>query len=260
MQTLNAFRGFRIVLLLLVLFFVAGNHWISRQRTQSWENEVWVALYPINRDGSEVVEKFIGSLDRGHFNSIERFFSREATKFNMPLEHPIRFRLAEQVTARPPDPPLDTHPLKVAWWSLTFRYWAWRHANYGSAAEIHLFLQYFDAKEKQTLAHSFGLQKGRIGVVNLFASNKMVGSNQVIIAHETLHTFGAADKYDLHTGLPIFPAGYAEPNLQPLYPQRKTELMGGRRPLNEQRAAIPKRLSSVLIGPQTASEIHWLKD
>ncbi|HBC58391.1 MAG TPA: hypothetical protein DCZ03_14620 [Gammaproteobacteria bacterium] len=260
MQTINAFRGFRIILLLLVLFFVAGSDWIGRHRSLSWDAPIWVALYPINSDGTETVSNYIASLERDHFSSVEQFFAREAKKFNLSLERPIRFRLADQISTLPPAVPQDANPIRVAWWSLKFRYWAWRHANYGSAAEVHLFLQYFDPKINPTLAHSFGLQKGRAGVVNLFASRNMVGSNQVIIAHETLHTFGATDKYDVGSGLPIFPSGYAEPNLRPLYPQRKAELMGGRKPLSEQRAAIPKRLHAVLIGPQTASEIRWVKN
>jgi len=32
-----------------------------------------------------------------------------------------------------------------------------------------------------------------------------------VIAHELLYTLNATDKYDLNTGLPIFPNGYAEP-------------------------------------------------
>ena len=35
-----------------------------------------------------------------------------------------------------------------------------------------------------------------------------------------LHGFGATDKYDLATGQPLYPKGYAEPALKPLYPQR----------------------------------------
>ena len=46
------------------------------------------------------------------------------------------------------------------------------------------------------MAHSTGLQKGMLGVVNAFASADQEGSNAVVIAHELLHTFGATDKYD----------------------------------------------------------------
>jgi hypothetical protein len=85
----------------------------------------------------------------------------------------------------------------------------------------------------------------------------MLGSNDVVIAHELLHTLGATDKYDLATGLPSHPAGYAEPERAPLHPQSHAELMGGRIPLSGSRAETPESLRRVVIGPATAREIGW---
>ena len=85
----------------------------------------------------------------------------------------------------------------------------------------------------------------------------MTGSNAVVIAHELLHTVGASDKYDLATGAPLFPNGYADPQQQPLYPQAKTEIMAGRRPLSAGEAEMPRNLRHVIVGPATALEIHW---
>ena len=39
----------------------------------------------------------------------------------------------------------------------------------------------------------------------------MTEENNVIVAHEILHTFGATDKYDPATTQPRYPDGYAEP-------------------------------------------------
>ena len=78
-----------------------------------------------------------------------------------------------------------------------------------------------------------------------------------MIAHELLHTLGASDKYDLSNGLPIHPAGYADPDKRPRYPQDRAEIMGGRIPLSPGRAAIPRGLNQTVIGPVTASEIGW---
>jgi len=88
----------------------------------------------------------------------------------------------------------------------------------------------------------------------------MSQSNNVIIAHEVMHTVGASDKYDPKSGLPIYPAGYAEPKLQPRYPQSKAEIMGGRIPLSQKGAQIPRSLKQVVVGQQTAIEIGWLTD
>ncbi len=89
----------------------------------------------------------------------------------------------------------------------------------------YLFLNYYDPALTKELKHSTALQKGGIGSVNLFASNKQTEQNKVVLAHELLHAFGASDRSDLATGQPMYPAGYAYPNQQPLFPQAKAELM-----------------------------------
>ncbi len=96
-----------------------------------------------------------------------------------------------------------------------------------------------------------------VSVVHAFADNKMSKMNNVVITHELLHTLGATDKYSLQTTLPIYPDGYAEPELDPLFPQHFTEIMGGRTPLSETEAIMPASLSQVLVGDKTALEIGW---
>ena len=93
--------------------------------------------------------------------------------------------------------------------------------------------------------------------MNVFASDAMAGTNNVVIAHEMLHTFGATDKYDLATNLPLFPDGYAEPERMPRVPQQFAEIMGGRIPISPLRADQPDGLHRVVIGPLTAREINW---
>jgi len=109
------------------------------------------------------------------------------------------------------------------------------------------------------LAHSLGLEKGMLGVANVFASRRQAGSNNVVLAHEMLHTLGATDKYDLQTTLPIFPDGFAEPQKTPRFPQDAAELMGGRIPISDARAEIPDDPTQCVIGSATARELRWLK-
>jgi hypothetical protein len=80
-----------------------------------------------------------------------------------------------------------------------------------------------------------------------------------VIAHELLHTLGATDKYDLRTNQPTQPDGYAEPDLQPLYPQSFGELMGGRIPVSSTESTMPESLQQVIVGAKTAGEIGWRK-
>ena len=97
-----------------------------------------------------------------------------------------------------------------------------------------------------------------MAVAHLFADRRMRGPNQVVLTHELLHTLGATDKYQPGTNLPRFPEGYGEPNAEPLYPQQRAELMGGRIAIAADYAEIPPDLGRVVVGPLTAAEIGWL--
>ncbi|MGH8187189.1 MAG: hypothetical protein ACREUC_11545, partial [Steroidobacteraceae bacterium] len=81
--------------------------------------------------------------------------------------------------------------------------------------------------------------------------------NDVVLAHELLHTLGATDKYDLANDQPAHPDGYAEPGREPLYPQSVAELMGGRIPLSSDESVTPESLRQVIVGDKTAREIGW---
>jgi hypothetical protein len=94
-------------------------------------------------------------------------------------------------------------------------------------------------------------------VVHAFADPAMSGSNNIVIAHELLHTVGASDKYDLSSGAPIYPGGFGDRGRQPLYPQDDAEIMAGRRALSEREWEMPRSLREVVVGPETALEIRW---
>jgi hypothetical protein len=91
----------------------------------------------------------------------------------------------------------------------------------------------------------------------VFATKQMAGSNNIVIAHELMHTFGATDKYDFGTGQPLYPVGYADPALKPLFPQASAEIMAGRRAISPTNAEMPLSLQAVVVGPATADEIRW---
>jgi hypothetical protein len=87
----------------------------------------------------------------------------------------------------------------------------------------------------------------------------MAAQNNIVVAHEVLHTLGASDKYDPASNLPLFPEGYGEPQAEPRYPQRLAEIMAVRRAMAPTEAAMPDALDQVVVGPATAAEINWLK-
>ncbi len=255
------FRTLRITLMLLLLLAVGGDAWLTRLRTTDWNDSLWVGVYPINADGSDATARYIASLGNDSFESVETFFAREAERYGVTERTPVQIRLAPEVRERPPAPPANGQRLAVMWWSLKMRYWAWSmQREYGGPpSNIQVFVQYFDPRLTDRVGHSLGLQKGLIGVVNAFASRKMAGQNNVVIAHELLHTVGATDKYDPHNSYPLYPQGYADPERKPLYPQNRAEIMGGRIPVSEQQALVPMSLTKTIVGPETAAEINWLR-
>lgn len=256
-------KSVRVLLLLVVLLIVALGAWRDRAQTTSWKHPLYLVVYPINGDGSDASARTIATLTPERFAPVEAFFSAEASRYGVKLEYdqpPVRVSVAPEVHELPPAPPPNGNILAVMAWSLRLRWWAWQHGDYKTGpGQIRMFVLYYDPDRHPRLAHSLGLEKGLIGVVNAFAGTEMEGENQVVIAHEFLHTVGASDKYDPATTLPLFPEGYADPGRQPRYPQAAAELMGGRIPLSPADAEIPEGLHQTMVGTVTAAEIGWLK-
>jgi hypothetical protein len=251
-------RNVRIFVLLLVLLLVALTQYVDRRRSTDWDMPLRVAIIPIRADESAATTSFVEHLSPESLESLGAFFRAEAARYSLALDEPVRFKLAPPVTESPPVLERDAGPLGAFWWSLRARYWAWRVGDVpGPAPNVRLFVLFHDPAHSPSLAHSVGLQKGLFGIVNVFADSTMAGSNDVVIAHELLHTLGATDKYSFVDNQPLYPAGYAEPTREPLLPQRFAELMGGRIPLSQRESSIPESLGEVLIGPLTAAEIGW---
>lgn len=258
MLNARTFRQLRILILLLILVIVALNTWLSRVRTTDWQSPLWVVIYPVNGDGRADTQRYIDSLTPDVFVPVAGFFSREASRYGLPLADPLTVHLAPQLHARPPQLPNKPSMLDSVVWSLSMRWWAWRHDDWdGPPPDIRIYMSFYSPENRHYLAHSLGLQKGLIGLVNAFASPRYQGQNNVVTAHELLHTLGATDKYDPATTLPVWPTGFAEPYQVPRYPQHLAEIMGGRVPVSPERALMPPNLDDVVIGPETALEIHW---
>ena len=252
-------RKARITILLYVLVLVLVGTWLSRIRATSWDEPLWVLVYPINADGSDVARQYIESLGRETFEPVETFFAVQARAHGVGLNRPFAVNVAAGPSVAPPALPEGAGTLMTMWWSLRLRYYAWGVEREQSAppANIQVFVLYHDPSGRPSLPHSLGLKEGLIGVVHAFADRRMTQTNNVIIAHEMLHTVGATDKYDPATGFPVFPDGFSEPEKSPRYPQSSAELMGGRIPIAEGRARIPRSLRQVRVGPKTAEEINW---
>jgi len=252
------FKAIRIFVLLLVLLFVSVSTWLTQARSTDWDNSLYVKVYPINGDGSDIADDYISKLELRHFASIESFITREVERFGHSLANPVRMEFGSPIGDQPPKLGTNPGPLSVMWWSIKMRWWASGATDDQDRVDpdVRIFVRYHSPEQEIVLENSVGLQKGMVGIVNAYASRRHAGANNVIIAHEFLHTLGATDKYNPADGLPRFPDGYAEPERKPLYPQRFAEIMGGRIALAKDDAMIPKSLKYVIIGDDTAAEIQ----
>jgi hypothetical protein len=254
----GGFKMLRVGILLLILVVVGFTTWQDRFRSTRWREPLYVAIYPIAADDSPVTARYLASLDAERFKPIDRFFVRESQRYRLSTDEPVRTRLRTQLHEIPPQRSPTAGIFSTALWSLKLRYWAWRASGHVNEPEdIRMFVLYHDPALTPSVPHSLGLSKGLIGVVYAFAAPEMNGGNDVVIAHEMLHTLGATDKYEPGNDAPRFPDGYGDPQQSPLFPQRTAELMAGRRMLSVNKWEQPESLNEVVIGPATALEIRW---
>jgi hypothetical protein len=252
-------RFLRISILLLILTIVGYSTLYDRFTTTDWDETLWIGVFPVNAGDSVVSGKYIASLQTTDLADIEHFINSEARRHGITLQRPVRVDLYPEVTAQPPPRSPGGNVLSTMWWSLRLRWYARRNSHPAGrpAPRIRVFVLYHDPSFTHSVPHSVGLQKGLVGVVHAYAGGEMTRTNNVVIAHEILHTLGATDKYDPATLAPLFPSGYAEPDRAPRYPQRLTEIMAGRHAVDASTFEMPDALADVRVGDATAREIRW---
>ena len=254
-----SFKTVRIAVLLSILALVAIYTNEQRYSAQAWKEPLEIVIYPINAEGSDAIKQFIRTLGDETFAEIDQFTARSSAPYYLRTQQPTRTRIGPQVMLLPPaNPDPGANIFSVIYWSLKYRYWAWKHTpdNDSNFHRVRIFVLYHETQPGRELEHSLGMNKGLLGLVHAFASKDMQGQNNVVIAHEMLHTVGATDKYDAE-GEPIFPEGFAEPKKNKRYPQRRAEIMAGRIPLVPDKSVMPIGLRKCVVGDVTAREIRW---
>ncbi|MCU4414395.1 hypothetical protein KTH71_10170 [Acinetobacter sp. WU_MDCI_Axc73] len=254
-RTNSFWKIIRVSILLLILLIVLINNW--RDQNQNWNQPIVVMLHPINADGQPSTDQYIQHLRLSQFIEIKTYLEQQSANYRQPIF--VMMKLGRTLNAKPPRVPEESSILKVMWWSLKFRFYAWQQRkSEDQHASVTLYLNYYDPQYINQLKHSTALEKGRIGSVNLFASKKQDPQNNIVLTHELLHAFGATDKYNLQTGQPIYPIGYAKPEQQPRYPQKQAELMAGKIPVSDDQNKMPESLKNTRINRLTAQEVGWL--
>lgn len=252
-------RNLRIAFLLLLLAIAAYSTLYDRLSTTDWDETLWIGVFPVDADGGRGTSEWLARLSNEDVAPIEDFLNAEAHRHGVTIERPVRIDLYPQVGEKPPVLDPDAGMLSRMAASLRLRLYARRnsHPPGRPAPQIRVFVLFHDPGFTKSVPHSVGLQKGLVGVVHAFASDDMTPTNNVVIAHEILHTLGASDKYDRATLEPLYPIGYAEPDRRPLVPQTLTEIMAGRYVAAPGRFEMPVSLRGVRVGHATALEIRW---
>ena len=257
-------NNFKIIRIAILLFVLAGvwKHFDNQKKVvQNWQGTQDIVITPINYDGIQTTATGIKRLNSSQFKEIDTFFAKQAEIHGLKLGSSMTIRLGETIDSKPPSlPKIGASRLDVIIWSLKLRWWAWKNKTSDShSSQINLFVMYSSPKPNQRLPHSTGLQKGLIGLIHASANKQDQKRNNMIIAHELLHIFGASDKYDLRNGRPTFPNGFANPNRTPRFPQIKAEIMAGSIPVSEKKLGRVFKLSQTVINAQTAREIGWIE-
>lgn len=252
-----SFRRFRILILLGVLAGAMSLTWLEQWMVRSWATPLEVELTPINGDGSDAAASMIDMLKAADFDDINAFLEREVARYGAPVTPAMHLTLRPESEAIPPAPPQGGNPLATAWWSLKLRWWVYQQSGQWlpQLGTVKLYVLYHAPEDGQALQHSLGLQKGLIGVVHAFADRGQQGQNNLVVAHELLHTLGATDKYGAG-GFPVYPDGVADPARDEGAPQRAAEIMAGRYVNAAGRLVMPVSLAQCVIGARTAHEIN----
>ncbi len=254
----NALRITRQLLLLTLAAGILVSSWLAQSRANNWDEKLWVTVYPVLAGETAQTADFVADLSADDFDDISEFIEREAVRHGMASPSPVRIDLGLP-TAIPPEPPADRRPLSTIFWSLKLRWWTWRTLGDqpGPSPDIRMFVVFHDLEYDVALPDSLGLAKALLGVAHVFGDRRYMSRNNVVIAHELLHTLGATDKYDASNNRPLYPHGFAEPDRRPRFPQRYAEIMGGRIPLSASESEMPESLKQARVGTATARELRW---
>ncbi|MBI5531256.1 MAG: hypothetical protein HY898_00975 [Deltaproteobacteria bacterium] len=244
------------ILALVVLYAVHDLR--SRHARTDWRRPVSAALVVVRR--GPVDDLAIQSL-RERIPRLQGALQSECARYRSCPTEPIFFRVYGPIDAAEPPAPSGEGVLDLAQQS-----WAmWRYSRAvdaragvdtgGTDAKIYLVVRPPE-DEHRRFVEGFGELGGRLGAVSVELDPSMVDFALFVATHELLHTLGATDKYD-PSGHVVAPAGLAEPDLVPVYPQLRAEVMARLRPIGPSAQVPPETLAELGIGPVTAREIGW---
>ncbi|MFH1465522.1 MAG: hypothetical protein ABIO70_14135 [Pseudomonadota bacterium] len=150
---------------------------------------------------------------------------------------------------------LGLSALRYSWF---WRRLAVRHGVDLRRFSLRLFVIFTDQAGDEA-ANSRAARGGHLAVSYVSITDPNPAYPAITIAHELCHLLGSSDKYG-QDGLAVYPQGYVEPHLDPLFPQRFGELMAVDIPVGREQEREPTSLDQIRIGFQTAAEIGWITE
>lgn len=256
----TGFRNLRIAVLLAIFVAIAAGRWWIDRGIASWSRPLTVSIVPVNADPEPAVADWTSRLGPEDFQDAADFLQGEAARHGVRVAPVVRFGVTKPIGELPPETPAAGASVwSIAAWSLKLRFWGYRTAWKESlpSATIRIFVLYGAPESERPLESSVGLQKLHLGVVHTRAGEDDAPWTNLAVTHELLHTVGASDHYDPQTLQVRIPQGIAEPARQPLFPQALADVMAGRVPVSPTESYPVQTLRSCIVGPVTASEIHW---
>ena len=206
------FKNIRIFILTFILVLLLASAFLSQQKLHAWDETIWVGIYPLISERSPTIDRYINKQLARDLENVSQLIKRESQKYNINAENVIKFEIKHTVYDPPPPPQAESR-FSIAIWSLKFRYWHWQQQHSDEPeSDLDIFIHLSPVKHGQTiqLDNSFALKKVGAGVVNALAGTKYREYNQLVLAHELLHLFGASDKYNIENNQPIFPNGFSD--------------------------------------------------
>jgi hypothetical protein len=257
----QAARVAGLLVLLAIAAMWASSRTSARRARTSWEGPVRIAVLVLG----EATPAAMGTLQATLDSLALRLAADRATydpaaageTFLVELVGPLH--VERRPSTVPPDPDLVSRSLHA------FDLWRAARAAHAAAPgfdpgawDVRVYvLAAAPGELAARFAEGLGEQGGEVGVVH----TRFDGGSALLAAsaifHEVFHCLGAVDKYD-PLGHAVLPAGLAEPDLVPRFPQRLAELMVGEVPLGPASGRLPATVGEVGVGPVTAAEVGWL--
>jgi hypothetical protein len=253
-----------LLFILLVVVLYAVRDLRSRRARKDWDHTLDVAIVLVHVEGRAQVDDEATAALHARITGLEDRLEAEARRHGHAGPKPFRLKLFGPVIASmPPPSPASDGVMDLVRQALDSRAWCAAVDPRAGVVPDHWDTRIYvvarkPASETRSFVEGQSEQGGRIGMVDVELDASMADLTLFVTAHELMHTLGASDKYDV-AGHAVIPAGLAEPERTPRYPQRFAEVMARNRPLSETNETLITSLDELAVGPATAREIGWLR-